>query len=78
MKDLKNSPHPNYDLSQLWFSKWILQHDEITQNNTGYAVNKSQVEANSKVSEMKNIDDLMKNIREIYDEIIKPDVHHRW
>ena len=73
---LKKIVPSNYELSQLAL-KWILQHDEITLAIPG-AVNKFQVEANSKVSEMKNIDDLMKNIREIYDEIIKPDVHHRW
>ena len=57
--------------------KWILEHKEVTVVIPG-AINKSQVDLNTNVSEIPDISNLMNKIRDIYNEIIKTDVHHKW
>ena len=44
----------------------------------GLSINKSQVDLNTNVSDLPDIDPIMNDIKNIYDEIIKSDVHHRW
>lgn len=57
--------------------KWILMHKEITVVIPG-AVNKNQVEMNSNSSSLDEIEELMPEIKKIYEKYIKPDVHNRW
>ena len=76
VEKLKKIVPSNFTMSQLAL-KWILQHNEVTVAIPG-AINKSQVEINTRTSDLEKIDDLMPKIKKIYDEIIKPDVHHRW
>ena len=66
----------NYSISQLAL-KWILMHDAVSVVIPG-AVNSKQVESNCDVSDLENIYDKMPLIKEIYDDIIREDVHHRW
>lgn len=73
---LKNLLPKNFSLADLAL-KWILMHEEVSVVIPG-AINKLQVEMNSKVSELEEISDLLPQINSIYDELIKPDVHNRW
>ena len=57
--------------------KWILMQEGVTSVIPG-AINKSQVEINSRSSELEDISLLLPKIKSIYDELIKPDVHTRW
>ena len=52
-------------------------HDEISVVIPG-AKNKSQVQMNTRVTELEDISPLLPKINSIYEEYIKPDVHHRW
>lgn len=76
VKRLKNLLPKNFSLADLAL-KWILMHEEVSVVIPG-AINKFQVEMNSKVSELEEISDLLPQINSIYDELIKPDVHNRW
>jgi aryl-alcohol dehydrogenase-like predicted oxidoreductase len=76
VKRLKNLLPKNFSLADLAL-KWILMHEEVSVIIPG-AINKHQVEMNSKVSELEEISDLLPQINSIYDELIKPDVHNRW
>ena len=74
--ELKKILPKNYLMSQLAL-KWILMHDAVTVVIPG-AINSIQVENNCAVSNLKSIKPEMSKIREIYDEYIKDDVHHKW
>ncbi len=76
LERLKKILPNNFSLSDLAL-KWILMHDEVTVVIPG-AINKYQVNQNSKASELEEISALLPEIKSIYDDIIKPDVHHRW
>ena len=57
--------------------KWILMHDEVSVVIPG-AIDKSQVQMNANASDLDDISSLLPKINSVYDELIKPDVHHRW
>ena len=57
--------------------KWILMHKAVTVVIPG-AVTPDQVQTNCKVSNLENIDEKMPEIKKIYDDFIKEDVHHKW
>ncbi len=76
VNELKKIVPKNYTLSQLAI-KWILMHDAVTVVIPG-AVNESQVLMNSSASNLNDISNIMEKITNIYNEIIKPDVHNRW
>ena len=73
---LKDILPKNYSMSQLAL-KWILMHKAVTVVIPG-AVTPNQVQANCKVSNLENIDEKMPEIKKIYDDFIKEDVHHKW
>ena len=52
-------------------------HQEITVVIPG-AINSIQVKENTDVSKKKSINDIMPEIKSIYEKYIKNDVHHRW
>ena len=66
----------NYSLA-MFAIKWILMHDAVTVVIPG-AVNSGQVLKNCLASEAESIDDKMLEIKKIYEELIKKDVHHKW
>lgn len=74
--ELKKILPKDYSMSQLAI-KWILMHEAVTVVIPG-AINPTQVENNCAVSNLKSIETEMSKIREIYDEYIKNDVHHKW
>ena len=57
--------------------KWILMHKEVTVVIPG-AKNKEQVEKNFMASDKNDISEIIKNINQVYEELIKPDVESRW
>jgi aryl-alcohol dehydrogenase-like predicted oxidoreductase len=57
--------------------KWILMHKEVTVVIPG-AKNKEQVEKNLMASDKNDISEIIKNINQVYAELIKPDVESRW
>jgi len=57
--------------------KWILMHKEVTVVIPG-AKNKEQVKKNLMASDKNDISEIIKNINQVYDELIKPDVESRW
>jgi len=57
--------------------KWILFHPEVTVVIPG-AKNSDQAQLNTKASNKDSIGNLMGQIQAIYNNIIKPEVHHRW
>ena len=57
--------------------KWILMHKEVTVVIPG-AKNKMQVEKNLMASDKDDISEIITNINQVYDELIKPDVEGRW
>ena len=73
---LKDLLPDNFSLTDLAL-KWILMHDEVSVVIPG-AVNKSQVQMNTKASDLEDISSLLPKINSIYNELIKPDVHNRW
>ena len=52
-------------------------HDEVSVVIPG-AINKSQVQMNTKAVDLEDISSLLPKINSIYDKFIKPDVHNRW
>ena len=76
VEELKKLVPDNFSLSELAL-KWILMHDAVTVVIPG-AVNKSQVQMNASVSDLEDISYLLPKINSIYEELIKPEVHHRW
>ncbi|MBA7714405.1 Aldo-keto reductase IolS [subsurface metagenome] len=58
--------------------KWILMHSEVSCVIPG-AKNTKQLEENISASELTDLDpDVLKGIKTIYDNFVKPTVHHRW
>ena len=58
--------------------KWILMHSEVSCVIPG-AKNTKQLEENISASELTDLDpDVLKDIRTVYDNFVKPTVHHRW
>ena len=76
VEKLKGLLPDNFSLGDLAL-KWILMHDEVSVVIPG-ATDKSQVQLNAQASELEDISSLLPKINSIYDELIKPDVHHRW
>ena len=76
VKALKKLVPHNFSLSQLAI-KWILMHKAVTVVIPG-AVNKHQVDMNTESSNLDEISSLMIKINSIYENLIKPDVHHLW
>ncbi len=76
VEELKKILPKDFKLSQLAL-KWILMHQEITVVIPG-AINSIQVKENTDVSKKKSINDIMPEIKSIYEKYIKNDVHHRW
>ena len=68
-------PH-NFTLADLAL-KWILMHNEVTVAIPG-AKNKQQASLNVNSIELEDISSLMSHIKNIYDEFLKEDIHHRW
>ena len=73
---LKNLLPTSYSLTDLAL-KWILMHKEVTVVIPG-AKNKSQVENNLMASDKDDISEIITNINQVYDELIRPDVEGRW
>jgi aryl-alcohol dehydrogenase-like predicted oxidoreductase len=62
----------------LWALRWVLMFDEVSVVIPG-ASRRELAEANVKASELPPLsEEQMKGVREIYEEYIKPDVHHCW
>ena len=76
VEKLKKLLPNNFSLTDLAL-KWILMHKEVSVVIPG-ATNKTQVEMNSKATDLKDISSLLPKINSIYDELIKSDVHDRW
>jgi len=58
--------------------KWILMHSEVSCVIPG-AKNTKQLEENISASELTDLDpDVLKGVKIIYENFIKPKVHHRW
>jgi aryl-alcohol dehydrogenase-like predicted oxidoreductase len=76
VEKLKDLLPQGFSLTELAL-KWILMHDEVTVAIPG-AMNKFQVEMNAHASDLDDISSLLPKINSIYDELIKPDVHHCW
>ena len=76
VEKLKNILPAGFSLADLAL-KWILMHKEITVVIPG-AKNKAQVENNLMTSDKDDIFEIITNINQIYDELIRPDVEDRW
>jgi len=76
VEKLKGLLPDNFSLGDLAL-KWILMHDEVSVVIPG-ATDKSQVQLNAQASDLEDISSLLPKINSIYNELIKPDVHHRW
>ena len=77
VEKLKSLLPYKYSLSDLAL-KWILMHDEVSVVIPG-AMKKTEVRKNSNVVHLDKIpESIFLKINSIYDELIKPDVHHRW
>ncbi len=76
VNELKKILPNNFSLSQLAL-KWILMHEAVTVVIPG-ATNSNEVEKNCQTSKLENIKYIMSDIKNIYEEHIKKDVHHRW
>tara|TARA_Y100000590_G_scaffold470704_1_gene668026 strand:+ start:3292 stop:4272 length:981 start_codon:yes stop_codon:yes gene_type:complete len=57
--------------------KWILKHEEVSVVIPG-ATNKIQVDMNTRATDLPDISNLYPKIEAIYNDLIKPDVHHKW
>lgn len=66
----------NISMSQFAL-KWVLMHEEVTVAIPG-AVDPKQVKTNCSVSELDSIDEIMPEIKKLYEQYIKEDVHEKW
>ncbi|MDC3089832.1 aldo/keto reductase [Candidatus Pelagibacter sp.] len=73
---LKDILPRNFSLVDLAL-KWILSHDAVTVVIPG-ATNKKHVTKNCRASNLNEITKIIPKIREVYDKLIKSDVHNRW
>ena len=76
VEELKKLLPENFTLADLAL-KWILMHNEVTVAIPG-AKNKQQASLNVNSIELEDISSLMPQIKNIYDEFLKEDIHHRW
>ena len=76
VNELRKILPENFTLSQLSI-KWILMHDAVSVVIPG-ATNVNEVHMNSNTFDLDDISSLMNNIKKIYDQLIKPDVHKLW
>lgn len=77
VEELKRIKPDNMTCAQMAL-KWVLMHDAVSCVIPG-AKNAKQVEDNTGASELPDLDpDLMNEIEKIYEEYIKPQVHHKW
>ncbi len=74
--ELKKLTPNNFTLADLAL-KWILMHSEVTVAIPG-AKNKQQASLNVNSIQLEDISSLMPQIKKIYDEFLKEDIHHRW
>ena len=73
---LKKILPKNFTLTDLAL-KWILMREEVSVVIPG-ATNTYQVNMNTKSSDLNEINSLIPEIKSIYSELLKKDVHHRW
>jgi|TARA_B110000259_G_C14014067_1_gene400652 aryl-alcohol dehydrogenase-like predicted oxidoreductase len=76
VEEIKKILPKNFSMSQFAL-KWILMHDEVTVVIPG-AINSQQVKTNCSVSDLEAIDEKMLEIKKLYDQYIKEDVHEKW
>ena len=76
VEEIKKIIPKNITMSQFAL-KWVLMHEDVTVVIPG-AVNSKQVKTNCTASELESIDDIMPEIRKIYEQYIKDDVHEKW
>ena len=76
VEELKLITPDGFSLSQLAL-KWILMHDAVSVVIPG-AKNPDQALDNISASSLPNINDLMKQIEDIYTAHLKDDIHPRW
>ena len=76
VEELKLITPDGFSLSQLAL-KWILMHDAVSVVIPG-AKNPDQALDNISASSLPNINDLMKQIEDIYTTHLKDDIHPRW
>ncbi len=77
VEELRQLLPAGFSLSDLAL-KWILMRDEVSVVIPG-AVHKSEVKRNACVSHLEEIpSDILLEIQAIYNNFLKPDVHHRW
>ena len=77
VEELKRIKPDNISCAQLAL-KWILMHDAVSCVIPG-AKKMWQVEDNTSSSELPDLGpELMKEIKNIYEDYIKPQVHHKW
>jgi len=76
VEKLKDILPVGYSLADLAL-KWILMHKEISVVIPG-AKNKTQVENNLMASDKDDISEIITNINQVYDELIRSDVEGRW
>ena len=76
VEKLKELLPKNYNLTDLAL-KWVLMHDEVSVVIPG-ATNTLQAEMNTKSSDLENIHEIMPEIKKIYENLIKPEVHNKW
>ena len=76
VEEIKKIIPKNITMSQFAL-KWVLMHEDVTVVIPG-AVNSKQVKTNCTASELDSIDDIMPEIRKIFEQYIKDDVHEKW
>lgn len=77
VEDLRTLVPQGFTMAQFAL-KWILMFPEVSTVIPG-AKNPRQAEENAKTSDLPPLkEEVMERIREIYEEYILPDVHHRW
>jgi aryl-alcohol dehydrogenase-like predicted oxidoreductase len=77
VKELEDVVPEDYSLAQFSL-KWILMHDAVSTVIPG-STNREHIRANIEASEMPDIsEEGMKQVRRIYRDHIKDEVHHRW
>ena len=73
---LKDILPKNFSLADLAL-KWILSYDAVTVVIPG-ATNKKHVKKNCRASDLDEISEIIPKIKEVYEKLIKQDVHERW
>ena len=73
---LKNILPKNFSLADLAL-KWILSYDAVTVVIPG-ATDKKHVKKNCRASDLDDISEIIPKIKEVYEKLIKQDVHKKW